>query len=936
MNSPLSAAEDFLSPRAKYELYNFHRPDDRHRAREALRGPKPRIVTLEGLDEENHLLLLDAACYQASREGQPWECVRLSFEDYNPDSCTAESFLNSQLTRREARVGKVEKLREALSGLALGLKAELDISTAFAISVTVSGGLRFAELLETAAPTFKAVRGYPAEGPERLAALLSILTADSGVVLYLPGSYPLNITLRRWLIDISKHNDRLLLAFANMGADAAERMTLRAPVREHFELAPLELEELTAAVDERFGPNTFPADFYDALYVQSKGIPWRLAEIMKRLMYAGALEGGGSQAWRIADPEASRSMASQFISTFYEPVAKLRESRDSTDQMVATFIDLSALFRDEIPGYLLCTHLGLELRRADHFLNNILRLFGPDSETRILMEIGRHPDFPRERLLRFTNRLARATFVDAYTPDELDGAASDLMDTLTSRLGRITLGAARLCYALSMHRTDEDAHGRYGEELSWWVGREEASELRAYISEAVTESLISSDALLSVVDQVMHGWPPYRIEAVIGGLEDSGVGIPLQQMSDYHGLRANICYAVDEFEAGERHARAGLEATDERDNVSKMMFLALLWHAAMRRGDLHMALTHAEAAVQIAKRSRSLAASAMWAWGHLGLVFVSIGRHSEAEEAADELIRLANKGLDSQSVDMSRACLDAANIYSKVGKPARALPYITRSLEIRRAHYGVGSAAEPTALMLLAEIHAQLGDLIKAKHASDSAVSIATAVFGPENSRTADAYSSAADIMIKQANYDAAAPLLLRALSIREKEFGVDHIGVAIALRSLSACYETRDPRQAESYLDRLVEVYTRRRELGWTRSADDLVRLLTLIEKSGDLPRTVARGEELLVRIRGEPEDGATRDSEPLEHLVESYRQRLHINESTAFGLRVSADLHTRVAGSSVQAGGEPVEQAGAHPDPQRGWLARLRNILFQKNGGN
>lgn len=934
MSSPLSAAEDFLSPRAKYELYNFHRPGDRDQAREALRAPKPRIVTLEGLDEENHLLLLESACYEASRQGERWECVRLSFEDYNPDSGTAESFLNDQLSRREARDSKVEKLREALSGLALGLKAELDISTAFAISVTVSGGLRFAELLEAAAPTFESVRGYPAEDRDRFAQVVDILTADSGVVLYLPGAYPLQITLRRWLIDISKHNDRLLLAFANVGPGRTHEITLGSSVREHFTLAPLTLEELTAAVDQHFGPNTFTPDFYDALYVQSKGIPWRLAEVMKRLMHAGALEGGGSRPWQIADPEASRTVVSQFLSTFYEPVARLRESRNPTEQMLAAFIDLSALFRDEIPSYLLCTHLGFERRQADRFLNNVLRLFGPNSETRLLVEMAAHSDFPQERLLRFSNGLARATFLDAYTPEERDGAASDLMDTLTSGLQQITPGAARLLYSLSMHLIDENAQGQYGEELSWWVGREEATDLRSYISVAASEGLYSTDTLLSVVGRLMYAWPPYRLEAIIGGLEDSGVAIPLDQMSRYHSVRANVCFAMDQCDEGERHARAGLQATSEGDSEGGMQFLALLWHAAKMRGDDRAALTHAEAAVQIARRSRSLSVGAVWAWGHLGIALTALGRHSEAEEAAHELIRISQKGLDPEGIDISRAYLDAAHIYSSVGRPEVALPYITRSLDIRRAHYGRASAADPSTLDLLAGIQAQLGNWTEAKRASDSAVSVATAVFGPEHSRTARACYTAACVRLATNDFDAAAPLLLQALDIHRKEFGRDHVGVSSILRALAECYATHDPRTAERYLEELVEVYTDRRELGWRRSVDDLVRLVMLIEEAGDLGNAVARGEELLARVRSEPEDGADRDAEPLEQLIVALRQRLHSPESEAPGLKDPPDRETKVAESSPQHVEESVAPAGEHRAPQPGWVARVRSVLFRKRG--
>ena len=897
--STFSAGERFLSARAKYELYNFHRAEDRTRVLEVFKAPRPRIITLGGVDEENHLLLLEAACFDASQKRDRWECVRLSLEDYNPDSAIGEDFLNAVLCRREAQGAEVGKLRSLLSGLALGVKADLDISTAFAISVAVNGGVRFAELLEEASPTFTSLRGYPAPGPERLHALINVLTAEAGVVLYLSKAYPFPITLLRWLINACKSHDRLVLAIAT-GETAGESRVppLKIPALVHFALMPLGLDEVQAAVHKKFVPNSFTEDFYSALTLQSQGIPWRLSELMKRLVHTGAVDGGGSRPWTLADSQGSAVASSQFLSTFHEPVDKLRESSNATEQLIATFVDLAALFRDEVPASILCMHLGIKHRSVDRFLGRILHMFGPDSDIHILDEVGYLPELPGVRMFRFTSRLARSVLVDSYTPEEREAAAAALMSTLRSRIhNNITPTTARLFYSLSSHLPDEHHQDSFGEELSWWIGRAEAEDLRLHIQATVTDGLYTPRELFTVLRRVMYMWPAYRLDAVMTGLEDSGIAIPLPDIPEYHHLRANICFALDQLDHGESHARAAFEATHASDE-ERMTFLALLHHASARRHDYQSALEHAEAAVKIARSSRSLSLAAAWAWGHLGGTLAELGRTSEAQAAARELVALAERAFAPDSQERGRVYLDAARIYAVVGEPAVALPYVTQALAIRRAHFGVANVLESSTLLLLARVHAELGNWSEAARASDAAVTTAVALFGHDHSRTADALHTAGNVRVGMGNHYAAATLLQQALAIETKLFGAEDIRVAHTLHSLAVCYENVDPPKTEQYLEELVALLSRRGELGWSRWAGDVFRLVTLIEEAGDLSRALARSESLLAQIRGEADDGIDRNPEPLEQLAAAYRRRLDGTDRSDEKPEPSKEPHDERAG--------------------------------------
>ena len=96
------------------------------------------------------------------------------------------------------------------------------------------------------------------------------------------------------------------------------------------------------------------------------------------------------------------------------------------------------------------------------------------------------------------------------------------------------------------------------------------------------------------------------------------------------------------------------------------------------------------------------------------------------------------------------------------------------------------------ALLWLAEAEAGAGHLAEAAAAYERAADVAAAAFGPRHAKLATYLNELGIFRFGRRDYPAAVPVFERAPRIREQAFGVDHGGVAIALKSLAGLYRLK------------------------------------------------------------------------------------------------------------------------------------------------
>ena len=101
-------------------------------------------------------------------------------------------------------------------------------------------------------------------------------------------------------------------------------------------------------------------------------------------------------------------------------------------------------------------------------------------------------------------------------------------------------------------------------------------------------------------------------------------------------------------------------------------------------------------------------------------------------------------------------------------------------------------ATADEALLSLAEAEADAGHFAEAAAAYERAADVAAAAFGPRHAELATYLNELGIFRLGRRDYPAAVPVFERAPRIREQAFGVDHGGVAIALKSLAGLYRLK------------------------------------------------------------------------------------------------------------------------------------------------
>ncbi|MBP1468882.1 tetratricopeptide repeat protein, partial [Candidatus Chloroploca sp. M-50] len=129
-------------------------------------------------------------------------------------------------------------------------------------------------------------------------------------------------------------------------------------------------------------------------------------------------------------------------------------------------------------------------------------------------------------------------------------------------------------------------------------------------------------------------------------------------------------------------------------------------------------------------------------------------------------------------------------------------------LAIRERVLGPEHPDTATSLDSLAVLYHAQGQYDAARPLLERALAIRERVLGPEHPDTATSLDSLAVLYHAQGQYDAARPLLERALAIRERVLGPDHPDTATSLNNLALnYYDQNDVQTAERLMGRALAI---------------------------------------------------------------------------------------------------------------------------------
>jgi tetratricopeptide (TPR) repeat protein len=186
-------------------------------------------------------------------------------------------------------------------------------------------------------------------------------------------------------------------------------------------------------------------------------------------------------------------------------------------------------------------------------------------------------------------------------------------------------------------------------------------------------------------------------------------------------------------------------------------------------------------------------------------------RSGDIVRTAAKKLRLAEKALGPEHVDVAKWLVTLARLYAEEGEHALSEPLYKRSLDIRLKALGAGHPDVAESLIGLGAACREQGRYAEAEPLLRRALAIRGETIGPQHPDVEEAVVHLALLCQKQGRDGEAEALYKRALAIAEQAFGPDDLRLAGLLQALAEIYRRQHrSKDAKSLDDRFAEVMVR------------------------------------------------------------------------------------------------------------------------------
>ena len=576
--------------------YNFQRRPWLDRAAELLTGRGPRVMVLAGEEAIGRSYFCDALKFRLRKEhGEKLAVWHLDLEGFEPDGeDPLGRYLLHLLEDQERHTGEDrQQTFDALKTQARTL-SQTDWSAAI---------LSFLWQFEDPVKRFGEVLATPVQDSagagrserEMLQMLLDDLTQERKLLVHVTEGTQIRRDYRRWLTTQAARNPNLALAVSCRPEDATDQAVALsllpgAPLR--FDFAPLDHASLREALEARFAPGGCPDELVHALLRYSDGFPARVALKMLDLVRLGAIsdlpQGDDAIAWRLADGGlASEAVARSFAADFYAPLEELIEGLPRLGRELREFLILAALCRRNVPAELLFAKLELSEDDADELIDVI--------DDHLVDELGlfwdlgqRHPAFPGLFVYQFCDPIMPGVILDQVTEMDREMEAASLMPFLRDQLPVRRREVARLFLAVADHLGERE-RGTYRRPLEWWIGADEAEQLKPAVQAEIERGELDPDLVWGFLNDVSD-WPAYRrlalLDAYIDARDPDGGGqvFSSERALGVQLMRGYLLLELGRYRESLVEAEAFLEAV-EPETVEESQGLILAGNSLRELGD---------------------------------------------------------------------------------------------------------------------------------------------------------------------------------------------------------------------------------------------------------------------------------------------------------------------------------------------------------------
>ncbi|MCB1740948.1 MAG: CHAT domain-containing protein [Gammaproteobacteria bacterium] len=275
--------------------------------------------------------------------------------------------------------------------------------------------------------------------------------------------------------------------------------------------------------------------------------------------------------------------------------------------------------------------------------------------------------------------------------------------------------------------------------------------------------------------------------------------------------------------------------------------------AAYQQGDYAQAANYSEALLAVLERdlgpSHPEVATAL---GNLATLYALLGRHQMAGPLLERALRVREHALGATHPDVANSLYNLAMHHRDIGQYAAALPLYERALAILESARGPealpghlpghlpgpvpGDLDVARVLNGLAALRVDLGDPAAAQPLLTRALAIRERALGSDHLLVASTLGNLGSVLQDLGRYAQAERHLQRAARIREQQLGATHPDVAQSLNNLAGLYDAQARYlEARTLYQRAIDIYSATLGESHPLLADSLNNLAVLEQTLGD-----------------------------------------------------------------------------------------------------
>ena len=533
------------------------------------------------------------------------------------------------------------------------------------------------------------VRAPKSKGKERFHDLMERICQNRRVILHVLHPELIDLVVKRWLFDEMRRIDNLQIAFSiESGENHLKDYCLQWQYPfEEITFDILNLQSLTAAIDQRFSPNQFPDDFYQLLWKYSHGNTKKLAIAFQRLVSKDCIT-EKRDGW--VTTANLPLMHDRFSDELYEPIDKiLHNPIIGHGFKIYQFLLLLALCGGTAPVNLIFDYLRLNIQEQEE-LDDVIEEYLIDTESPWLIDHGyNHPSFQGDLVYSFTHTCYTSFFLERTREDERKNSAASLFNFFYGRMSIDTKLKASIMLRLAKFGNLYDKIEEYYNNLCWWIDKANSDKLKDMLIDQLKKGDLAPVSLWKHINFSRGKKSPLITLALLDSYKVQPEGIPAENLISFLEMRSITLFNLGKYSEALSDAYLADGMTTETESLRKAQIKSIIGLCLTRLGSYEKALPSLKYANETFTKILGInhpgtAASL----NNLAGLYRSQGRYEEAEPLYQQAMAIYKKVLGEEHPDFATSLNNLALLYEFQGRYEEAEPLYKQAMTIRKKVLG--------------------------------------------------------------------------------------------------------------------------------------------------------------------------------------------------------------------------------------------------------